>query len=64
LPDPSRRAARLPVIPGGVPNPDAVITGCRFADRCPLADESCRKAEPDLVEIEPGHLAACFKAGR
>jgi oligopeptide/dipeptide ABC transporter ATP-binding protein len=64
LPDPSRRAARLPVIPGGVPNPDALIAGCRFADRCPLADDGCRRAEPDLVEIEPGHLAACFKAGR
>jgi oligopeptide/dipeptide ABC transporter ATP-binding protein len=64
LPDPSRRTTRLPVIPGGVPNPDAAITGCRFADRCPLADDACRSAEPDLVEIEPGHLAACFKAGR
>jgi oligopeptide/dipeptide ABC transporter ATP-binding protein len=64
LPDPSRRTSRLPVIPGGVPNPDAMIRGCRFADRCPLADDTCRQAEPDLVEIESGHLAACFKAGR
>ncbi len=63
LPEPSRRLARLPVIPGGVPNPDAAMLGCRFADRCPLADEGCRKAEPELREIEPGHLAACFKAG-
>ncbi|SDR62360.1 peptide/nickel transport system ATP-binding protein [Rhizobiales bacterium GAS191] len=62
LPDPSRRVARLPVIPGGVPRPDAQISGCRFADRCPLADAACRAAEPPLEDIEAGHLAACFKA--
>jgi oligopeptide/dipeptide ABC transporter ATP-binding protein len=62
LPEPARRVARLPVIPGGVPNPDALVHGCRFADRCPLADDGCRAAEPPLVEIEQGHLAACFKA--
>ena len=62
LPDPGRRLARLPVIPGGVPNPDAAVVGCRFADRCARADQACRAAEPDLEEIEPGHFAACFKA--
>jgi oligopeptide/dipeptide ABC transporter ATP-binding protein len=62
LPDPSRRVERLPVIAGGVPNPDAAMAGCRFADRCPLADAGCRAAEPPLDAIEPGHLAACFKA--
>jgi oligopeptide/dipeptide ABC transporter ATP-binding protein len=61
LPDPGRRLARLPVIPGGVPNPDAVV-GCYFADRCARADQACRAAEPDLEEIESGHFAACFKA--
>jgi oligopeptide/dipeptide ABC transporter ATP-binding protein len=62
LPDPARRVERLPVIAGGVPDPDAAVAGCRFADRCPLADAGCRAAEPPLEEIEPGHLAACFKA--
>jgi oligopeptide/dipeptide ABC transporter ATP-binding protein len=61
LPDPGRRVARLPVIPGAVPNPDAAA-GCRFADRCARADQACRAAEPRLEEIEPGHFAACFKA--
>jgi oligopeptide/dipeptide ABC transporter ATP-binding protein len=63
LPDPSRRVARLPVIPGGVPRPDTAVSGCRFADRCPLADAACRTAEPPLEDVEPLHLAACFKAG-
>jgi oligopeptide/dipeptide ABC transporter ATP-binding protein len=64
LPEPARRLARLPVIPGGVPKPDAAIFGCRFADRCPLADKACRATEPPLEEIKRGHLAACFKARR
>ena len=62
LPEPSRRLVRLPVIPGGVPRPDEAVRGCRFADRCPLADAACRAAEPPLEDIEQGHLAACFKA--
>jgi oligopeptide/dipeptide ABC transporter ATP-binding protein len=60
LPDPSQRVPRLPVIPGVVANVDA--PGCRFADRCALADAGCRAAEPPLEEVEPGHFAACFKA--
>ncbi len=62
VPDPGNRVARLPVIPGGVP--DLVGgRGCRFADRCPRADAGCRAAEPELVTYAPGHSAACFKAG-
>jgi oligopeptide/dipeptide ABC transporter ATP-binding protein len=64
LPDPDRRVDRLPVIAGGVPDIDAEIIGCRFADRCPLADAGCRAAEPALEAVAPGHLVACFKAER
>ena len=39
LPDPSRRTAVLPVIPGGVSDLGGVAVGCRFADRCERADE-------------------------
>ena len=62
LPDPDRRVARLPVIPGGVPDPGAGDAGCPFADRCPRADRGCRAEEPALRELAPGHEAACFKA--
>ena len=61
LPDPARRVDRLPVIAGGVPDLDFCV-GCRFADRCPLADAHCRAHEPPEEEIAPGHFAACWKA--
>ncbi|MDB5359402.1 MAG: Peptide/nickel transport system ATP-binding protein [Rhodospirillales bacterium] len=64
LPDPDRRQARLPVIQGGVPRIDAFAVGCRFAERCPLADAHCRSVEPTLDPLEPEHWAACFKAGQ
>ena len=62
IPDPYRRVARLPVIKGGAPSFDMAISGCCFADRCPLADADCRVAEPPLVELAPSHFAACIKA--
>jgi len=63
LPDPGHRAARLPVIRGGVPNLANEVPGCRFADRCPRAVAACREAEPPLVDHGGGHLAACFRVG-
>ena len=62
LPDPARRAALLPTIPGTVDLRAA--SGCRFAARCRRGDASCRAAEPALLEHAPGHFAACFKVGQ
>ncbi len=53
---------RLSVIEGQVPNPLQPVTGCRFHPRCPFADDQCRRADPALAEIAPGHQAACWKA--
>ena len=52
----------LHAIPGNVPNPLALPPGCRFSDRCPLADAGCRAAEPALVDVGGGRAVACFKA--
>ncbi|UZJ38384.1 ABC transporter ATP-binding protein [Prosthecochloris sp. SCSIO W1103] len=52
---------RLNVIEGNVPSATRLPDGCRFANRCPLADELCRKVEPQLEEYDPGHKAACWK---
>ncbi|HWR00550.1 MAG TPA: ABC transporter ATP-binding protein [Chlorobaculum sp.] len=52
---------RLNVIEGNVPSATRLPEGCRFAGRCTLADEHCRKAQPPLVTYEAGHQAACWK---
>ena len=33
--------------------------GCRYANRCPLAQPVCRTQAPAFNEIEPGHFARC-----
>ena len=54
--------ARLPTIEGTVPSPSNQPKGCRFSPRCPFADRRCREEPPPLLEISPGHHAACWKA--
>jgi peptide/nickel transport system ATP-binding protein len=54
---------RLHVIEGNVPSVINLPEGCRFAGRCPLADDHCRHLQPDLVTYEAGHDAACWKVG-
>jgi peptide/nickel transport system ATP-binding protein len=36
--------------------------GCRFRWRCPLAIDVCHRVTPPLVELAPGHSAACHVA--
>jgi len=36
------------------------VPGCRFAPRCPLARDECRRADPPRVELSETHHAACF----
>lgn len=50
-------------IPGSPPSLWGTLSGCRFADRCPLATDKCRREEPPLVEHKPDHFAACHYAG-
>jgi oligopeptide/dipeptide ABC transporter ATP-binding protein len=53
---------RLPTVTGHVPDLSRMPTGCRFAPRCPLADDGCRAADPQLHANARGHAVACFKA--
>ena len=53
---------RLATIPGTVPNPQAMPSGCLFNPRCPIAEDRCRVEAPPLAELFPGHLVACWKA--
>ena len=47
------------LLEGDVPSPVNPAPGCRFAGRCASCMEICRKEQPELREVEPGHFAAC-----
>jgi peptide/nickel transport system ATP-binding protein len=52
----------LPVINGNITMTAANGGGCPFASRCPFKIEICTQKAPPLVEITPGHEAACWRA--
>ena len=63
LPSLGKRGGRLATIAGSVPPPQRFPAGCRFATRCPFADERCASEMPPLLETSTlGHQVACFKA--
>jgi peptide/nickel transport system ATP-binding protein len=51
---------RLQPIPGMVPPAGVDADGCAFAERCASAMPRCRLTRPALIEVAPGHQAACF----
>lgn len=62
--DKARRAAtRRILIPGDPPDPVNLPPGCRFANRCPVAQPQCREAEPALRTVATGQRVACHLVG-
>ncbi len=53
----------LTPINGAPPNLIDPPPGCRFAPRCPFAIDICTSVSPETIEVEPGHRAACHRAG-
>ncbi|MCK9742348.1 ABC transporter ATP-binding protein [Pseudomonas syringae] len=62
MPSIGPREGRLATINGRVPTPAEMPTGCRFAGRCPFVTQQCRDERPPLLELSPGHFAACIRA--
>ena len=50
----------LDSIPGNVPNPKHMPTGCKFAPRCSLATQRCTEEEPPLFQLPNGVKSRCW----
>ncbi|MEN9836138.1 MAG: hypothetical protein RL011_2331 [Pseudomonadota bacterium] len=62
LADPNRERSRPEqLLKGELPSPINPPPGCRFAARCPHADQECRQVTPSLRQVEKGHDVACHK---
>jgi len=70
IPSVAGRRTRLAAIDGIVPAATDMPSGCRFAARCPFADDQCRREAPPLREIANAgdtgaaapHRTRCWKA--
>jgi len=51
---------KLYSIPGYVPHPSQLPTGCPFSDRCDKAMDMCKDKMPELKEIRNGHKVRCW----
>jgi oligopeptide/dipeptide ABC transporter ATP-binding protein len=64
VPKLNQAVERMYTIEGEPPILHDLPEGCRFAARCPHADDQCRARYPDVVPVGPAHTASCWKAGR
>ena len=62
LPSLDKSVHRLSPIYGLMPDPAHLPEGCKFNPRCPYATEACKKVEPELTEVTPGHFVRCVNA--
>jgi peptide/nickel transport system ATP-binding protein len=60
VPDVRLKKEKLYSIPGNVPKPGTVRSGCRFAARCEFAFDRCLNENPGLYETSEVHKTRCF----
>ncbi|MCM3601979.1 ABC transporter ATP-binding protein [Robertmurraya korlensis] len=60
VPDVREKKERLYSIPGNVPKPGSIQTGCRFAARCDKAHDRCYIEDPKLYQLGSGQSVRCF----
>lgn len=60
VPDMRFKKERLYSIPGNVPKPGSIKTGCRFAPRCEFAFDRCVSETPPLYQTAEEHQTRCF----
>jgi peptide/nickel transport system ATP-binding protein len=59
LPGGVRRGKALEVIKGTVPDLGLVFPGCRFVERCDVAQDVCRETPPAWAQTAPGQGVRC-----
>jgi oligopeptide transport system ATP-binding protein len=65
VPDPvAERNRKRIILQGDVPSPANPPKGCNFNTRCPLAVDACFEADPEFVEVSPGHFCSCHLVGQ
>ena len=52
---------RLETIPGNVPSPLSLPSGCAFHPRCRFAIEDCKHNVPPLEDAGAGHMVRCIR---
>ncbi len=52
----------LNIIPGFVPGIANMPQGCRFNNRCALADDTCKNTQPNRQQLSEDHVVYCFKS--
>jgi oligopeptide/dipeptide ABC transporter ATP-binding protein len=56
VPNPRLRRQHI-ILQGETPDPTRIAQGCRFAPRCPLAQDGCRQVDPQLTPVKGSHMA-------
>jgi peptide/nickel transport system ATP-binding protein/oligopeptide transport system ATP-binding protein len=59
IPNPKVKVERIE-LSGETPSPINLLKSCRLQQRCPFASARCSEGEPKLIEVEKGHLVACY----
>ncbi len=62
--DMQREAGKLTQIPGDVPDPVRMPSGCAFHPRCEYAVVRCADDDPGMEVVGEGHVAACWERER
>ncbi|MCK9217290.1 MAG: ABC transporter ATP-binding protein [Firmicutes bacterium] len=61
LPNINARAEFLKPIPGSMPDPTQVYTGCAFYERCKYAVDKCNAVKPPKIWLNDTHYVVCHK---
>jgi oligopeptide/dipeptide ABC transporter ATP-binding protein len=56
----STQLKKKTILAGDVPSAKNVPRGCRFHTRCPIAQEVCRRVEPELRRVGEQFVACHF----